>query len=205
MAEGAAGWWEDRSFGNNQFGQLGLHHTENMNHPTAVPTFSEMEVVDAACGAEHTVAVTSTGRVYSWGWGCYGNLGVGDLGHQHVPQLVPLTAIPESDGKVVSVACGWRHSGLVTANGALYTFGEYQHSPPSHSRRELDGHTSTLVRPFADTIAAVIPMHPKGFSVTAARLLQPRLGGSPPGGGPPAPSVIPIGQHQRCRTPRDRN
>lgn len=114
---------EDRSFGNNQFGQLGLNHTDNMNQPTAVPTFAEMEVVDAACGAEHTVAVTSTGRVYSWGWGCYGNLGVGDLGHHHVPQLVPLTAIPESDGQVVSVACGWRHSGLVTANGGLYTFG----------------------------------------------------------------------------------
>jgi alpha-tubulin suppressor-like RCC1 family protein len=41
------------------------------------------------------VAVTSTGEVFSWGWGCYGNLGLGDLGHQIVPQRVPLTCIPQ--------------------------------------------------------------------------------------------------------------
>jgi len=31
-----------------------------------------------AAAAEHTVAVTEDGELYGWGWGRYGNLGLGD-------------------------------------------------------------------------------------------------------------------------------
>jgi alpha-tubulin suppressor-like RCC1 family protein len=38
-----------------------------------------------AAGAEHTAAVTESGKLYGWGWGRYGNLGLGDRCDQMVP------------------------------------------------------------------------------------------------------------------------
>jgi hypothetical protein len=38
-----------------------------------------------AAGTEHTAAVTESGKLYGWGWGQYGNLGLGDCCDQMVP------------------------------------------------------------------------------------------------------------------------
>lgn len=38
-----------------------------------------------AAGAEHTAAVTANGKLYGWGWGRYGNLGLGDRNDRLVP------------------------------------------------------------------------------------------------------------------------
>lgn len=41
-----------------------------------------------AAGAEHTVAITEDGELYGWGWGRYGNLGLGDRNDRLVPEKV---------------------------------------------------------------------------------------------------------------------
>lgn len=41
-----------------------------------------------AAGAEHTAAVTEDGELYGWGWGRYGNLGLGDRDDRLVPRKV---------------------------------------------------------------------------------------------------------------------
>ena len=41
-----------------------------------------------AAGAEHTAAVTEDGDLYGWGWGRYGNLGLGDHDDRFVPEKV---------------------------------------------------------------------------------------------------------------------
>lgn len=41
-----------------------------------------------AAGAEHTAAVTEDGELYGWGWGRYGNLGLGDRDDRLVPAKV---------------------------------------------------------------------------------------------------------------------
>ena len=41
-----------------------------------------------AAGAEHTVAITEDGDLYGWGWGRYGNLGLGDRNDRLVPEKV---------------------------------------------------------------------------------------------------------------------
>lgn len=38
-----------------------------------------------AAGAEHTAAITVSGKLYGWGWGRYGNLGLGDRNDRSVP------------------------------------------------------------------------------------------------------------------------
>ncbi|KAK6923494.1 Regulator of chromosome condensation, RCC1 [Dillenia turbinata] len=41
-----------------------------------------------AAGAEHTAAITEDGALYGWGWGRYGNLGLGDRSDRLVPEKV---------------------------------------------------------------------------------------------------------------------
>lgn len=41
-----------------------------------------------AAGAEHTAAVTEDGELYGWGWGRYGNLGLGDRNDRLIPEKV---------------------------------------------------------------------------------------------------------------------
>lgn len=45
-----------------------------------------------AAGAEHTAAVTESGKLFGWGWGRYGNLGLGDRKDRLVPGEV--AAVP---------------------------------------------------------------------------------------------------------------
>lgn len=41
-----------------------------------------------AAGAEHSVAVAEDGELYGWGWGRYGNLGLGDRNDRLIPEKV---------------------------------------------------------------------------------------------------------------------
>lgn len=41
-----------------------------------------------SAGAEHTAAVTEDGDLYGWGWGQYGNLGLGDRNDRLIPEKV---------------------------------------------------------------------------------------------------------------------
>lgn len=57
------------------------------------------EVRAVACGGEHSLAATETGELYTWGWGRYGNLGLGRADDRLVPVKVehqPDALIPPS-------------------------------------------------------------------------------------------------------------
>lgn len=45
--------------------------------PRKVPGLDNCRVVQVACGAAHTVALAEDSKVYAWGWGNYGQLGLG--------------------------------------------------------------------------------------------------------------------------------
>ena len=46
------------------------------------------KIKEVACGFYHTVAASSRGALYTWGLGCYAQLGLGHLENQQLPQLV---------------------------------------------------------------------------------------------------------------------
>ncbi|KAJ1405033.1 Regulator of chromosome condensation, RCC1 [Sesbania bispinosa] len=78
----------------------------------------EVPIKMVAAGAEHSVAVTEDGDLYGWGWGRYGNLGLGDRNDRLIPEKVTING-----DKMVMVACGWRHTISVSSSGGLYTWG----------------------------------------------------------------------------------
>ncbi|GFH12745.1 UV-resistance 8 protein, partial [Haematococcus lacustris] len=117
------------TFGRNQNGQLGLGHTEDQLSPQRVEALQVRSmqnwpghghcVASVAGGAEHSIAATSQGKVFGWGWGRYGNLGTGQL----EDKLVPTPAIALDAVHISKVNCGWRHSVAVSNHGVLYAFG----------------------------------------------------------------------------------
>lgn len=75
-------------------------------------------VTKVAAGADHTLALTASGKVYSWGANARGQLGLGHSRPVATPTLVDTIA-----RKVSEVAAGAYHSVILTGFGSVYTMG----------------------------------------------------------------------------------
>ena len=73
----------------------------------------------------HTLLLTSTGRVLSFGTGQYGQLGHGFSDGKQLPDIVRPKFIEALNGvRIVTVSAGELHSAAVTEDGDLYTWGD---------------------------------------------------------------------------------
>lgn len=63
-----------------------------------------------ACGRLHTLVLSKTGRLYTFGAGGEGQLGHGDLEGSELPKLVQSL----SEHNIVKMACGTDHSFILT-------------------------------------------------------------------------------------------
>jgi alpha-tubulin suppressor-like RCC1 family protein len=119
------------AFGADRAGQLGVPpgSGENGNAvptPTLVPIpMSEGKIMQIAAGTDYSLALSETGRVYSFGENHYGQLGqarnVGSEGPNPTPMPV---AFPAGAGPVTQIAAGASHALALTASGQLYGWGE---------------------------------------------------------------------------------
>ncbi|KAL4561348.1 hypothetical protein LXL04_033513 [Taraxacum kok-saghyz] len=118
-------------WGKNSSGQLGLGKKAGkvIPVPSKVEFLNGVPIKMAALGSDHSISVTETGEVLSWGGGESGRLGHGHksslLGFlsstsEYTPRL-----IKELEGvKIKSVAAGMLHSACIDENGSVYIFGE---------------------------------------------------------------------------------
>lgn len=73
--------------------------------PREVGGLEEKKVIEIACGHLHTLAVTDSNEIYSWGWGASGMLGHGNRRFQLIPKnITPLAGEPTA-----AIAAGWKH------------------------------------------------------------------------------------------------
>ncbi|XP_031258374.1 ultraviolet-B receptor UVR8-like isoform X2 [Pistacia vera] len=121
---------EVQSWGRNQNGQLGLGTTEDALVPQKIQAFQGVSIKMVAAGAEHSVAVTENGELYGWGWGRYGNLGLGDRNDRLIPEKI--STLNLQGERMVTVACGWRHTISVSSSGGLYTYGWSKYGQLGH-------------------------------------------------------------------------
>ncbi|KAF6176026.1 hypothetical protein GIB67_032649 [Kingdonia uniflora] len=105
-----------------------------------------VRIASVAAGGRHTLVLSDIGQVWGWGYGGEGQLGLGSrvrmVSSPHpIPCIEPCTssteislAVPRgsvTEGEaykapgsyVKSIACGGRHSAVITDAGALLTFG----------------------------------------------------------------------------------
>lgn len=105
------------TFGTNKHGQLGLSTSNNMEtKPQRIEGFND--IIQVACGREHTAFITKEGNIYTCGSNENGQL---DLGLQIHSSNKPLQI--RGFNKVKQVACGMFHTAFITESGEVYTFG----------------------------------------------------------------------------------
>ena len=84
--------------------------------------FNHEQIKDIAVGESHSLAVTETGKVYSWGLNHKGQLGTGDFEYRKYPCLIESSHF--NNENVTNVECGDMYSFILTLSGKVYSFGE---------------------------------------------------------------------------------
>jgi Regulator of chromosome condensation (RCC1) repeat len=80
-----------------------------------------LKIASASCGQTHNVALTTTGRVVSWGSGALGQLGHGSTSDRLHATMI--RALLSDSSPVISVSCGANHTVAVTEEGDVYSWG----------------------------------------------------------------------------------
>lgn len=86
----------------------------NEKKPRRIAALKGVNIVQAACGGWHCLAVSNTGQAYAWGGNEYGQCGVAQ-GKRDVPEPAPCL----SQHKVVQVAAGGMHTCALTDSGQV--------------------------------------------------------------------------------------
>ncbi|EYU28697.1 hypothetical protein MIMGU_mgv1a008743mg [Erythranthe guttata] len=110
------------SWGAGTDGQLATGILQDEHTPQLLrPLSSSLGLVTSlSCGGAHVIALSSGGRVLTWGRGTSGQLGHGEMVNCLHPKLVNAF----QDSVVTHVSAGWNHSGFVLENGAVFTCGD---------------------------------------------------------------------------------
>ncbi|XP_077402856.1 RCC1-like G exchanging factor-like protein isoform X3 [Vanacampus margaritifer] len=116
------------SMGNNAYGQCGRDIVDDEvysgSHMIHKMEGVDGRVVQVACGQDHSLFLTETGRVYACGWGADGQTG---LGHHKVCST-PTEVLGELSGvKVQQVSTYADCSLAVSADGQLYGWGNSEY------------------------------------------------------------------------------
>jgi alpha-tubulin suppressor-like RCC1 family protein len=127
------------AWGASACGQLGLDDNESMPRdaegypfqpiPIPVKLMAGIKIKEVACGDAHTLAMTTEGKVFSWG-----GAGCGQLGHPNIHEMpkdadnCPYQPYPKiietlKPLTMIHIACGKAHSLSIDSTGSLYTWG----------------------------------------------------------------------------------
>lgn len=121
------------SFGVGEYGRLGTGSTSDATTPVSIEALLEEDIVQIAVGASHSLALTRSGSIYTWGRNDMGQLGLGDsymdiYSMEDMPRLVDSESL---EGKrLVSIAAGKGRSAAITDQGELFLWGNKLHHEP---------------------------------------------------------------------------
>jgi alpha-tubulin suppressor-like RCC1 family protein len=101
------------SFGRGNYGQLGHASEENCLIPKLVDTLSGRHVVKIACGDHHSLALTDSNELYTWGYGEMLQLGNGKEADETVPYHVESSSFGHS--KLLEIHGGAQHTVLLSS------------------------------------------------------------------------------------------
>lgn len=147
------------AWGYNGSGQLGDGTDFDHSIPMPVDASGALAgkfVIAIAGGDDHSLALTSEGKVYAWGRNDFGQLGDGTTTRSDSP--VPVSTLGALAGKtVVAIGGGHSHSLALTSEGLIYAWGFNQNGQLG------DGTTANSSEPVAVTMSGVL----NGKTVTA--------------------------------------
>ncbi|XP_074084239.1 putative E3 ubiquitin-protein ligase HERC6 isoform X2 [Macrotis lagotis] len=110
--------------GSNSRGQLGARGARACGGPAPIQALENQVVVFVSCGKEHSLAISKTGSVFSWGAGSEGQLGIGEFKKQN---FIPKKIEDLSGIKIIQVSCGHYHSIALAQDGRVFSWGNNLH------------------------------------------------------------------------------
>ncbi|XP_023781952.1 probable E3 ubiquitin-protein ligase HERC4 isoform X3 [Cyanistes caeruleus] len=108
------------TWGQNTHGQLGVRiQTTFTPKPQLVERLKGIPLAQIAAGGAHSITVSLSGAVYSWGKNSFGQLGLGDTKDKDCPTYVGAL----EHWKTVFISCGADHTAVLSKEGLVCTFG----------------------------------------------------------------------------------
>jgi len=110
------------SWGNNQYGQLGLGNNDNTDEPKQMETLDET-IVEIAVGDNHVIALTENGTIYGWGLNSNGQVGNGTVANQ-LEQATVINIYGNELSKIIRVEAHGENSFAINEDGKVFAWGK---------------------------------------------------------------------------------
>ncbi|XP_031520463.1 probable E3 ubiquitin-protein ligase HERC6 isoform X3 [Papio anubis] len=112
------------SCGDNSRGQLGRRSAPRGELPEPIQALETLNVDLVSCGKEHSLAVCHKGRVFAWGAGSEGQLGIGEFKEI---SFTPKKITTLNGIKIIQVSCGHYHSLALSKDSQVFSWGKNSH------------------------------------------------------------------------------
>ncbi len=118
---GIATDFELYTWGDGAYGKLGHGACSHELVPRHVGDLALAKIIDVACGIFHTLCVTQNGKVYSFGGGAEGKLGLDAILDNDV--IVPSRVLALDDVNIVELSAAPYHSLALSDEGHIFAWG----------------------------------------------------------------------------------
>jgi alpha-tubulin suppressor-like RCC1 family protein len=119
------------AWGSNKCGQLGLGDKIYRSEPIQISGLRLESITEISSGSLHSMALTSSGQVFIWGfnnWENSNNGKINEMNNNNKNSSSPyLLNVENNNGKVAvikKIVCGSHHSVLLSEERDIYTFGQ---------------------------------------------------------------------------------
>ena len=124
--------------------ELGDNTKDTSYSPKEITSFFNLldsEIVtQISIGGYHSSAVTSTGRLFTWGYNAYGELGDSSTENGETPNDVTSNFGLSLDEMITNTSSGTYHSTAVTSLGRVFTFGRNNNGQLGIDTYDYDPH-----------------------------------------------------------------